>query len=262
MKTTLPAKTGWLWIKEGFSLFKKQPVGFNLLFLAYFFLMQLISIIPAVKILSLVTLPLFSMAFMQASRAVKRGERVSAKAIIAALREPSTKQLLLLGVLYPVGALIALAVSSLADGGLLWHASVGNGIDIQEIPDSNILSAIFISFVVCIPMAMAFWFAAPLIAWQNMPVIKALFYSFFAVYRTGRAFIVYLLGWFVISIVLPSVISAFIAIAFGIQAAFAIVLPTSIILTVVIYCSFYPTYASIFDEVTPAADRVVKDETF
>ena len=262
MTTPLSAKSGWLWIRQGFSLFRKQPVGFNLLFLAYFFLMQIISVLPVFKILSLATLPLFSMAFMLASRDVSQGQRVSAKSILAALRQPATKSLLLLGLLYPVAALIALAASSLADGGLLWSASVGSGIDVQEIPDSNIFSAMLVTFVVGIPAAMAFWFAAPLVAWQNMPVTKALFYSFFAVYRAGRAFIVYILGWFVISIVLPSVLCAFIAITFGIQAAFAVALPTSIILTVVIYCSFYPTYTAVFGDDTPAPKSVVNNETF
>jgi hypothetical protein len=262
MTTTLSAKTGWLWIKEAFTLFKKQPIGFNLLFLAYFFLMQLISVIPVIKILSLATLPLFSMAFMQACRDVRQGQRITAKSQLAALRQPSTKPLLILGVLYPIVALAALAVSALVDGGLLWSAAVGNGVDVQEIPDSNILNAVLVSFLVCIPAAMAFWYAAPLVAWQNMPVTKALFYSFFAVYRSGRAFIVYLIGWFVISIVLPSIVCAFIAITFGLQAAFAIALPTSIILTVVIYCSFYPTYTSVFDDTAPPSKAVVENETF
>ncbi len=258
--TTLSAKTGWLWIKEGFSLFKKQPITFNILFLAYFFLMNLISVIPILKILSLATLPLFSMAFMQACRNIKRGERIHPKLLLAALRQPSIKPLLLLGVLYPLVALAALGASALADGGLLWHASIGNGIDIQEIPDSNILSAVLVSFIVYIPAAMAFWYAAPLVAWQNMSVIKALFYSFFAVYRSGRAFIIYVLCWFAISIVLPSIICALIAITFGIQAAFAVALPASIILTVVIYCSFYPTYLSVFnDETLSSSEKTVND---
>jgi hypothetical protein len=248
MTTTHTAKTGWLWIKEGFSLFKKQPVGFNLLFLAYFFIMHIISIIPLMKIVSLITLPLFSMAFMVACREVKRGNKISAKQIIAQLRDPSTKTLLLLGVLYPLAALAALGISSLADGGLLWQAAVGSGVDPEAIPDSNILNAVLVFFLLCIPAGMAFWYAAPLIAWHNMSLSKALFYSFFTVYRTGRAFIVYLLGWFVISIVIPSIVSGFVAITFGLPAAFAVALPASIILTVVIYCSFYPTYTTLFDD--------------
>lgn len=253
--TTLPAKTGWIWIKEGFSLFKKQPVGFSFLFLAYFFVMQLISIVPLIKILSLVTLPLFAMTLMQACADATEGKRLHPRLFLSVVRGPAVRPLLVFGTLYPIVAVVALAVSTLADGGLLWHASVGNGIDVANIPDGNIMTAIFVSIVVCIPAVMAFWYAAPLIAWHNMPISKALFYSFFAVARNKKAFIVFAVGWFMISIVLPSIISAFIAVAFGLQMAFAIALPSSMILTVIMYCSFYPTYTHVFD--TPETKTTV-----
>jgi hypothetical protein len=254
--THLPAKTGWLWIKEGFSYFKKQPVGFNLIFLAYFLVMNIISSIPLMifntvpvfKLLSIITLPLFSMAFMLACRQIQAKQRIQIKAIFAFLRAPSSKPLIFLGCLYPIAGIIALAVSILADGGLLWQVSVGNEINAADIPNSNILSAVFVSFLVCIPMVMALWYAPPLIAWKNMSLVQALFYSFFTVYRHWKAFFVYFAGWFVISIVLPSLFSAIIAMLFGFQMAIAIALPVSIILTVVIYCSFYPTYTAVFDE--------------
>jgi hypothetical protein len=102
---------------------------------------------------------------------------------------------------------------------------------------------------------MAFWYAAPLIMWQQMPLGKALFYSFFAVRRAGRAFLVYGLAWIVIAIAVPTVISMIIALVSGsFTVVFFILLPISIMLTVVMYCSFYPTYTSVFGKPRRGSD--------
>ncbi|MGH8808813.1 MAG: BPSS1780 family membrane protein, partial [Noviherbaspirillum sp.] len=103
------------------------------------------------------------------------------------------------------------------------------------------------------PAAMAFWYAAPLIAWQNMSVGKAIFYSFFAVKRSGKAFLVYGLAWVMIGVLMPALLSSLVALIFGKAFAVMFVLLTvSLILTVVMYCSFYPTYTHVFGR--PEAD--------
>ncbi|MGS0688962.1 BPSS1780 family membrane protein, partial [Nakamurella sp. GG22] len=42
----LPAKTGWIWVKSGFALFRRQPAEISTLFLAYMFIMLAVGIIP------------------------------------------------------------------------------------------------------------------------------------------------------------------------------------------------------------------------
>ena len=72
----LPANTGWLWIKEGFTLFRKQPAELSILFLSYMFLMFVIGIIPVLgQLLPLMLVPVFSMAFMQACVHIEQGKR-------------------------------------------------------------------------------------------------------------------------------------------------------------------------------------------
>ena len=99
------------------------------------------------------------------------------------------------------------------------------------------------------PFAMAFWHAAPLATWQKMGFFKAIFYSFFAVRRCGKAFLAYALGWIVVGIALPAIISALLGLILG-KAIVAIMLlmPLSVILTIVMYCSFYPTYLEVFEK--------------
>ena len=115
--------------------------------------------------------------------------------------------------------------------------------DFKNLP----LSMLF-SIFVYIPFAMGFWYAAPLTTWQRMSLLKSIFYSFFAVYNSGRAFIIYILGWITIGITLPAFISGILGLILGHAfVAVIILMPLSIVLTIVMYCSFYPTYTDIFD---------------
>ncbi|MDO8701760.1 MAG: BPSS1780 family membrane protein, partial [Undibacterium sp.] len=99
---------------------------------------------------------------------------------------------------------------------------------------------------------MAFWYAAPLIAWNDMSVTKAVFYSFFAVKRAAKAFFVYGLAWMLISVLLSLILTLVVAIVGGSGVTLMIILmPISIALTVVMYCSFYPTYTDVFVEPGP-----------
>lgn len=245
----LPANTGWLWVKEGFALFRKQPAEISTLFLAYMFLMLAIGIVPLLgQILPMVLVPVFSMAFMQACVQIEQGQKVFPNLLLTGFRSPSFRSLLKLGGLYLVAAVLAVAASALVDGGVFWQVMSGDKeLDAETIRQSNMSAAMMFSAAVYLPAAMAFWYAAPLIMWQKMGVGKAVFYSFFAVKRSGKAFIVYGLAWLLIGVLMPAVVSSLLAMLFG--KAFivmVVLLPLSLMLTVVMYCSFYPTYTHVF----------------
>jgi hypothetical protein len=245
----LPANVGWQWIKEGFSLFRKQPAEMSTLFLSYMFVMFAIGIVPLLgQILPMVLVPVFSMAFMQACANVEQGKKVYPNLLLTGFRSPAVVRLLQLGVLYLAAAVIAIAASMLVDGGAFWQIMSGqNALDPKTVRSSNMSLAMLFAAAVYTPAAMAFWYAAPLIAWQDMGVGKAVFYSFFAVKRAGKAFLVYGLAWILIGVLLPVIVSSIIALIFG-QATIvmAVLLPLSIFMTVVMYCSFYPTYTHVF----------------
>jgi len=247
----LPASTGWLWVKEGFALFRKQPFEMSTLFLSYMFLMLAIGLIPLLGgVLPLMLTPVFSMAFMQACANIEKGSKVYPNLLLTGFRSPAVRRLLLLGVLYLLAAVVAAAASVLVDGGVLWDLMSGRKeLDEQTIRDAHLSLALLFSVAVYTPAAMAFWYAAPLIAWQDMSIGKALFYSFFAVHRAGKAFLVYGLSWALVGVLLPAIVSSIVALIFARSVAVMVVLlPLSLILTVVMYCSFYPTYTRIFGQ--------------
>ncbi|CAM8666966.1 hypothetical protein MCEGEM3_01172 [Oxalobacteraceae bacterium] len=95
---------------------------------------------------------------------------------------------------------------------------------------------------------MAFCHAAALTTWQKIGLFKAIFYSFFAVRRFGRAFLPYALGSIVVGIAVPAIISALSGLILGKAIVMIMLLmPLFVILTIVMYCSFHPTYLEIFE---------------
>jgi len=245
----LPAYTGWIWVKQGFALFRKQPAELSTLFLSYMFLMLMVGIIPLIgQILPLLLVPVFSMAFMQACVNIEQGKRVYPNLLLTGFRSPAFSRLLQLGALYLASAALVIGISSLIDGGVFWKVMTGSApVDAQTIQDSRMSLAMIFAALVYTPAAMALWYAAPLVAWQQMSVGKAVFYSFFAVRRAGKAFLVYGAAWLLIGVLLPAVVSSILALLTGKTVVVMLVLmPVSIIMTVVMYCSFYPNYTQIF----------------
>ena len=108
-------------------------------------------------------------------------------------------------------------------------------------------TAMLFAAAVYLPAAMAFWYAAPLITWQKMGLMQAIFYSFFSVRRAGKAFLVYGFAWIAIGVLLPVLVSGLIGLLTGKSAVTMIFLMTmSMVMTVIMYCSFYPTYTHLF----------------
>ena len=254
----ISARQGIEWIRQGFALFRKQPAELSMLFLLYMLLMFALSIIPLVgQLLPLLLVPCFSMAFMQACVEIEAGRKARPNLLLTAFRSPALGTLLRLGVLYLLGAVLAVAASTLVDGGVFWKLMSGQvRADEQELPVGDLPLAMIFSALIYVPFAMAFWHAAPLATWQRMGLFKAIFYSFFAVRRCGKAFLAYALGWIVVGIALPAIISALLGLILG-KAIVAIMLlmPLSVILTIVMYCSFYPTYLEVFDKVSSSDNQ-------
>ncbi|MET3132351.1 hypothetical protein AAKU55_002623 [Oxalobacteraceae bacterium GrIS 1.11] len=241
----LPASTGWFWVKQGFGLFRQQPGGLSTLFLGYMFCMLLVSIVPMLgQVLPVILVPVFSIAFMQACCHIEQGKRVFPNLLLTGFRKPAFGALFGLGLLYILMALIAIGTSALVDDGLLWQLVTGQ-IDGQAevLKNSNIGGAILLTIALYIPAAMGFCFAGPLIYWQKMSLGKALFFSFFAVLRSLKAFLVFAATWFCISVSASQILFMI----FGrSEVAMQVMLPLSVIMTVIMHCSFYASYRHIF----------------
>ena len=248
-----PAATGWLWIRQGFLYFRQQPMELCALFLCYLFAMLVLELVPFVgQVLTFVCLPLFTLSFMQACRQLELGKRVHPRILLYGFHESRRKRMLQLGLLYLLAAGIALASSTLVDDGVFWQVISGQ-IELNEktVQDSHLTRAMLFAMVIYIPALMSFWFAGPLIAWQQMPVFKAMFYSFFASLRTFRVLLMYALAWFAVGGILPTLLGMIVAsISGNASLMFVIMMPLSMLSTTILYCSFYPSYVTIFGQPT------------
>ena len=241
----LPARAGWLWVQQGFGLFRQQPGSLFTLFLAYLFLMLLVSVLPLLgQVAQVVLMPVFSIAFMQASLAIEQKQRIRPKLLFSGFVKPALPALLGLGGLYLLAGLLAIGASALADGGMFWKLASGQIDPKAELAQSaNIGAGFLIAALVYIPAAMAFFFAAPLIFWKHMSLGKALFFSFFATIKALKAFIVFGLSWFAICML----VSQLVMLVFGLsETAVMVMLPLWITMMVILQGSFYSAYRQIF----------------
>ncbi len=244
----VPASTGWLWARQGFDLFRKQPVELSTLFISYMFVLLAISQIPLVGgVLQAVLTPVFVMAFMQASRQVENGKRVFPSLLLTGFRAPAFRTLLLLGMLYLLALVLALAATTLVDGGMLWKAMTGavtmTPAEMQQSP--QLLLAMLFRMIVYTLLVLPLWYAAPLITWQGMGVAQAVFYSFFTVKNAAGAFLLYGVAWLLVSLAIIFFCLMF-AMIFGLGLAIFIMMLLSALLGTVIYTSLYPTYIEFF----------------
>lgn len=254
----LPASSGWLWVKQGFQLFRKQPGALSTLFLGYVFCMLALVMLPVGgQILQIILMPVFSMAFMQACLHIEQKKRVLPFLLLSGFRPSSAKALFGLGLLYLLVALLAMGVASLIDDGIFWKIITGQvNIKTPHLQDLIRPEAILAAFAVFLPGTMALCFAAPLIYWQNMGLAKALFFSFFSVLRAAKAFLVFSLAWFAISVIG----SQLVILLFGDgDTGSRVLLPLSMIMTVIVNCSLYASYKQLFDAAPKTDDDAAPD---
>ncbi|MES2257910.1 MAG: BPSS1780 family membrane protein [Pseudomonadota bacterium] len=241
----LPAGTGWLWIKQGFALYRKQPGALTLLFLLYAMLNLLLGVIPLLgQVAAVVLIPVFSVAFMQACAHIDQGKRVMPALLSTGFQKPAFPNLLALGLLYLVVATLAIGLSALVDQGAFLKLMTGQlEPNSREAREANLGGAFLLTMLICLPAAMGFCFSAPLIYWQRMSIGKAIFFSFFSVLRTLKSFIVFALSLFGLTILS----SQLVLLLFGrSEIAFTMLMPLSMLLSVLMHCSFYASYRQIF----------------
>ncbi len=247
---SITAKTGWTWIVNGYGIFRKRPFLLTNLFFGYMIGLMLISAIPFIgQIMPIVVVPAFTLLFMQACCRIDADNYVSFKELFNVFNRQIFSRLLLLGSLYLLYALLLSVIAIFMDGGLLLGA-VSQQVP-QELTSSQQIKMI-LTFVLMvalyIPFSMAVWYAAPLIGWQKMSIGKAIFFSFFAVLRSLKAFLVYVFCWIVLGLILPVILGSILILLGGQNLIGFVMMVLIVILSILAYCSFYPTYKDVFGQ--------------
>jgi hypothetical protein len=255
--TSLPARTGWQWIRQGFDLFRQQPGRLAFLFLGYMLFIVFVELIPVVgKPLTLMLLPVFGAAFMRAGARIDRGEPVEPGLIVTGFRKPVFAPLFKLGLLYfGVIALVVGAIMWMDDGTLAKMAQGQLDPRSPEAQSAQLWKPFLAALLIYLPATAAIAFAVPLILWRGMGVAKSMFYSFFAVWRNLRAFIMFALGWFLLFVFATQLVALFSGpkyLALALQ-------PVIVMFGIIAQCSLYASYRQLFgtpepDSPPPAVD--------
>jgi hypothetical protein len=241
----LPARTGWEWLKQGMGLFRKQPAALTTLLFANILFSIGLSAVPILgSVLAVVLIPSFTMAFMQACLMIENGDRVTPAVLLTGFRQPALAALCKLGLVYLAVSLLMMVITRLA---------IPPEVIMQMMPrpdaktppnvQTSHMLALFGVFLLDVAVLVTLCFAAPLTYWKHMGPGKATFYSFFAVIRTARPFLVLLAAWF--GIFFGVCILA--ALVFGDAALGRVVLMWLIFLfMLMLQCAMYAGYRTIF----------------
>ena len=261
----VPAINGWLWVRSGFALFRKNPALWLAMVFAYWLLMAvanvLVSVVPVIGpwlglLVTSVLIPAFSVSFMVFSRQIANGGAVSMPLLLSGFRQ-NLATLLILGALYLLATLAVLGSSALADNGLLARWMLFGQKPSQEaLAESALILALALASLVYTPVLMGYWFAPVLAAWRSMSVAQSLFYSFFATLRNWKAFLVYGLAFGLIGGIAPAIV---LIIALAVRPSNALfsgiliysVVPAVLMLVPTLFASFYASYVDIFSECAP-----------
>lgn len=93
----------------------------------------------------------------------------------------------------------------------------------------------------------------PALAWHDVPPVKAMFFSVVSCWRNRGAFIVFGALWFAVATTVSFGLTALMQALGAGDFAFAILMPATMIVTTMLYCSFYATYRGCFGVQTPEA---------
>lgn len=169
------------------------------LFFLFMVLVSLVSIVPIIGAgLALVLLPALTLGMMAATEVAEDQRFPMPVQLFAALKNgPQRKAMLQLGAGYAVGFLAIMGISVLVDGGTFARVYLtGANMSPEVVNSAPFQSALWVSMLLYIPLAMMFWHAPALVHWQAVPPAKSLFFSFLACWRNLRAFMVYGAVWF------------------------------------------------------------------
>jgi len=195
---------GWTWVRDGVRLYLRRPLAFSSMLVLFLLASGIWSVLPVVGLAALASLPLLSLGFMVASRAVLRGAMAHPGQFIEPLRGDATRRrkLLLLCALYGVGALVVVwSVGMLYGDAMdaLREAIAKHGASSDETAlaaaDPRLMEGTLSFVLLAGALSIPFWHAPALVWWGGQGVWQSLFSSTLGIWRAKGAYAVYSLTW-------------------------------------------------------------------
>lgn len=188
----LDAVKGLRWIVEAFAIFRVAPLRQLLYNLAFLFVLTVALAIPAVGFaLVWLLVPALVVGPHAISRAASQGARPGAGLLVAGFRRNFAAQLRLGGV-YLAGMLAVLVATIPADEGRFAQAMMGVArLEMDDLQSPELQRAMMIGAGLQTVLLAVLWYAPLLVAWKQVAVAKAVFFSAAATFINWRAFLAY-----------------------------------------------------------------------
>ena len=195
---TVAAERGWAWIAEGWRMFLRAPglwIGMIVVLILIFIALNFVPLVGPFA--GIVLQPVFAAGLMIVCAKIHKGETPEFGDLFAGFQQ-RFGVLAAVGAIYLAGTVAILVAAALATGvGAFSLASVGT--DRPEIGITFLLGALIV-MALMLPLAMAVWFAAPLVLFHGQAAIPAMKRSFSGCLRNFMPFLVYGVIGFVFAI--------------------------------------------------------------
>jgi hypothetical protein len=212
-------------------------------------MLVVISVVPLIgQPIASLLMPVFSLGVLNTCRAIDEGRKAGPDILFSGFQQ-NLPGLVTIGGIYLVGSLVALFLTSLADGGTLMQVMTGAGkLDPEATDRPGFTFALVIAVVLSTPVMMAYWFAPILAGWGNLTAPKAMFFSFVACLRNWRPFLAYAIALMLFAALLPGLVIGTIGLVSPTLATLLSV-PLPLLLIPIIFASFYANARDVFGDI-------------
>lgn len=245
------AGTGALWVRLGIQTFLKQPLALAGLFFMFMALMSVATMVPLIGLpVAMTLLPAITLGLMVATREATQGKFPMPLILLSGFRAGPVKlrAMLLLGGLYASGFLCAMGASYLVDGGGFARMYLGGQVPAKEFMESNgFLGAMWTFIGLHLPLSLTFWHAPALVYWQDIPPLKAMFFSFVACLRNFWALTVYALTWMAVMVGVVVLIISLSGVLDAPTMLGVMLMPALLFVASMFFTSLFFTYRDFFE---------------
>lgn len=258
----LPMSAGWRWVFDGATLFRRNPIGLWPVVAGYWLTMGVASAVPLIGlILAAMLIPPLSVGAMTACRELAAGRNATLLTLFVVFRAAARdyrplQRLLTLGAIHFLLTMLIFGIASLFDDGALLGVMTGKTSFPDAVQQPGVQAAANVALVLSAPLTMAFWYAPVLIAWHELSIGKALFFSLIACGRNWKTFLSYGITLVLVLLVVTTLVGQ-LGMGLGVPQAVGPLLTMVLLLVLapVLFATFYISYRDVF--AAPAVDELV-----
>lgn len=258
-------RLGLRWIRAALGLWWKRPMAFVGLFMFFLFGVLLLMLVPLVgPLLGLGLVPMLTLGFMIASHSALQGGPVHALQLFDGLRvpdRPRRQAQMMLCALYALASIGVIELAAWVDEGLFEQLQIAMATpatpaaEVQRLlTDPRLANGMLVRFLAAALISVPFWHAPALVHWGHQGAGQALFSSTLALWRAKGAFVVYGLGWALLSVALGLLATLAVLLLGNRQLVSMLIMPAGMILSAVFYVSLWFIFADSFGEDSSGPD--------